>query len=411
MGDNELILLAHLIGDGCVLARQPYHYTSKCSDNLTVVERIAEDLFNIKSRVVPQGNWSHVYLPSPYHLTHGVKHPITKWYDKLGLERQRSYAKKIPNAVFSCDNEKIVLFLHHLWATDGNISWKKQKGRKDTGAIYYASSSKTLSKQVQHLLLRLGVVSTVTKIKQGQYRPMYNVRIQANEMQLRFLKIIGCHGERGAIIPEMIASLEKIESNTNLDVIPAAVWPLLIKPSMKKSGHSQRSFSKQLNISHSGSMFKGNVSRNRLKNIGINLDDEKLIQLANSDVYWDEIISITPLGEQDVYDATVPGVHNFVANNIVVHNSIEQDADMVAFIYRPEYYQILEDEEGQSLKGVADVIIAKHRHGALKDIRLRFEGEFARFSNMDDPDFNDLPGVIGNITMPSKMNDDEDIPF
>ncbi len=97
--------------------------------------------------------------------------------------------------------------------------------------------------------------------------------------------------------------------------------------------------------------------------------------------------------------------------------SIEQDADMVMFIYRPEYYQILEDEEGQSLKGVADVIVAKHRHGALMDVRLRFTGEFARFSNMDDPDFGDLPGdtfesPFNNIiTKPSKMNDGEDIPF
>lgn len=97
--------------------------------------------------------------------------------------------------------------------------------------------------------------------------------------------------------------------------------------------------------------------------------------------------------------------------------SIEQDADMVMFIYRPEYYQILEDEEGQSLKGMADIIIAKHRHGALKDIRLRFTGEFARFSNVDDPDFGDLPGdtfespFSNIITKPSKMNDDEDIPF
>ena len=182
---------------------------------------------------------------------------------------------------------------------------------------------------------------------------------------------------------------------------------------MKKKGYTQRSFSKVLNIAHSGSMFKGNISRKRLKTLGLHLDDQALIQLAGSDIYWDEIISITSLGEQDVYDATVPGVHNFVANDMVVHNSIEQDADMVAFIYRPEYYQILEDEEGQSLKGVADVIIAKHRHGALKDIRLRFEGQFARFTNMDDPDFGDLPpGTVGNIiTKPSKMNDDEDIPF
>lgn len=97
--------------------------------------------------------------------------------------------------------------------------------------------------------------------------------------------------------------------------------------------------------------------------------------------------------------------------------SIEQDADIVAFIYRPEYYDILEDEEGQSLKGVAEVIVAKHRHGALKTVRLRFTEEFARFSDLDDPDFGNLPGGAFEspqsniITRPSKMNDDEDIPF
>ena len=175
MGEGELILLAHLIGDGCILARQPYHYTSKCSKNLAVVEKTAENLFNIKSRVVPQGNWSHIYLPSPYHLTHGVKHPITNWYGELGLERNRSYAKKIPNAVFSCNNEKITLFLHHLWATDGNVSWKKLPGRKDTGAIYYSSTSDILAKQVQHLLLRLGIQSTLRKIPQGKHKPSYHV--------------------------------------------------------------------------------------------------------------------------------------------------------------------------------------------------------------------------------------------
>ena len=97
--------------------------------------------------------------------------------------------------------------------------------------------------------------------------------------------------------------------------------------------------------------------------------------------------------------------------------AIEQDADMVSFIYRPEYYQILEDEEGQSLKGIAEIIIAKNRHGALKTIKLKFTDEFARFSNLEDPNFDDLPGdTFENpypniITRPSKMNDDEDIPF
>ena len=97
--------------------------------------------------------------------------------------------------------------------------------------------------------------------------------------------------------------------------------------------------------------------------------------------------------------------------------SIEQDADIVSFIYRPEYYQILEDEEGQSLKDVAELIIAKHRHGALKTVKMRFTPEFARFSDLEDADFSALPdenfdpaSYTNIITRPSKMND-EDIPF
>lgn len=67
--------------------------------------------------------------------------------------------------------------------------------------------------------------------------------------------------------------------------------------------------------------------------------------------------------------------------------AIEQDADMVCFIHRPEYYKILEDDKGNSLIGLAEIIIAKHRNGATGDVTLRFKSEFARFQNVDD-DFN-----------------------
>lgn len=64
--------------------------------------------------------------------------------------------------------------------------------------------------------------------------------------------------------------------------------------------------------------------------------------------------------------------------------AIEQDADMVCFIHRPEYYKITEDERGNSLVGLAEIIIAKHRNGAVGDVRLRFKAEFAKFMNIED---------------------------
>jgi len=96
--------------------------------------------------------------------------------------------------------------------------------------------------------------------------------------------------------------------------------------------------------------------------------------------------------------------------------SIEQDADIVAFIYRPEYYQIMEDENGQSNKGIAEFIIAKHRHGALDTVKLKFTDTFAKFENLNDPAFSAAnmplagPFQPSGITRGSRMNE-EDIPF
>jgi replicative DNA helicase len=76
--------------------------------------------------------------------------------------------------------------------------------------------------------------------------------------------------------------------------------------------------------------------------------------------------------------------------------AIEQDADMVCFIHRPEYYKITEDEHGNSLVGLAEIIIAKHRNGAIGDVKLRFKSEFAKFTNLDE----DVP----TVNFSSKIN-------
>lgn len=88
--------------------------------------------------------------------------------------------------------------------------------------------------------------------------------------------------------------------------------------------------------------------------------------------------------------------------------AIEQDADMVCFIHRPEYYKIYKDQYGNDLKGLAEIIIAKHRNGAVGDVRLRFKGEFTRFMNIDsDTSFvsQQVDGMDGLVTS-SKMNDE-----
>ena len=97
---------------------------------------------------------------------------------------------------------------------------------------------------------------------------------------------------------------------------------------------------------------------------------------------WDRIVSIEPEGDEEVFDLTVPGPHNFVANDIIAHNSIEQDADVVAFIYRAERYGITVDENGNSTEGIAEIIVGKQRNGPTGDVRLAFVHQYARFENL-----------------------------
>ncbi len=113
-----------------------------------------------------------------------------------------------------------------------------------------------------------------------------------------------------------------------------------------------------------------------------------LLSQETPDIYWDEIRAITDQGEAEVFDATVPGYHNFVANDFIVHNSIEQDADVVAFIFREKtYYPTLEKwQQAHPHKpypeNIAEVIVAKHRHGPTKDIQLFFAEEQATFRDL-----------------------------
>ncbi|MEH1935930.1 MAG: replicative DNA helicase [Nostoc sp.] len=352
----EVALLGHLIGDGCTLPRHAIQYTTREIDLAQNVAFLATEVFgnSIVPRISPERGWYQVYLSAAQNLTHRVRNPIAKWLDSLGVFGLRSYEKFVPQELFSQPQELIACFLRHLWSTDGCI--KLVAGKKPRPIAYYASSSERLAFDVQTLLLRLGINATLKIVPQlGKGRNEYHVKITGKSDLELFIQNVRAVGEyKLGSLQQIAEHLESCIHNTNRDIIPKDVWKTQVVPAMQSVGLTTR-------LLHSS----------------IGVQSSKLVTLAKSDVYWDEILSIEYSGEEEVFDLTVPGLHNFVANNIIVHNSIEQDADLVIMLYRDEYYSPDTPD-----RGIAEVIIAKHRNGPTGTAKLLFNPQFTKFQNL-----------------------------
>jgi replicative DNA helicase len=161
------------------------------------------------------------------------------------------------------------------------------------------------------------------------------------------------------------------------DTIPGGVWER-VEQVMK-----ERSFTLPRLQAAVGTRSRGDLNggicptRTRIGRIAQILNDAELEMLATNDVFWDAIASIQSIGYQPVYDATVPGTHNFVANGISLHNSIEQDSDVVILLHREDQY-----EKESPRAGEADLIVAKHRNGPTATVTVAFQGHYSRFVDM-----------------------------
>jgi len=243
--------------------------------------------------------------------------PLTQWLNELGLMGNGSHHKFIPDVVFRLPRHQLALFLNRLFSTDGWAStWSS--GQVQVG---YATVSEKLARQVQHLLLRFGVVA---KLRQRwvKYRDSRRISWQLDitdaDAIRQFIHEIGIHGKQRAVDAASRA-LESKGKHSNVDTIPVGIWKRIeqAKGSMSWAELARRSGFSDSN-SHVGNRA---LSRERLLSIATVLQDERLGALASSDVIWDRIESIVATGNKQVFDLTIPETHNFIANDICVHNT------------------------------------------------------------------------------------------
>ena len=246
------------------------------------------------------------------------QNPVTAMLEGHGLMGLRSAEKFVPDAIFGLSDEQIARFLGVMYACDGHIYCSDRLAQ-----IGYTTISERLARDVQHLLLRLGIIATIRTLKREVYegtdKVAREVRITSQAGMRRFCELIRVPGKDDRQ-ERVLERLDAAPPMTNTDTIPAEIWEDVLL------GKGERSWADVSEVTgrprnHNWHVGKRSPSRGLLAELAEATRSPALEEFADSDIWWDEVASVEYVGEEETYDLDVPGLRNFVADDIIVHNS------------------------------------------------------------------------------------------
>ncbi|MBU1127216.1 MAG: replicative DNA helicase [Patescibacteria group bacterium] len=356
---NKARLLGYLVSDGSYKKHRACGFTNADLIVANDAMRIAEKEFGVVSRTDDHNNACNIEFVSIFKNGYGKPggNNLINWLKEIGIHGQGTANKRVPDVIFQSSNKVVSEFLKGLFTGDGTIVHRKS-GRWE---VKYSSKNKDLIKDVFHLLLRFGISSSMRQGRKGVFE-IFTLEINDRDNIGSFVNNINFIGKKS--VRASICGKEVSEKGTNPrgNLFPISTTTMVANLK-NEAGLSWRDLGYRCQNKR--------MSRLYLKKVAEKLSDKKLKMLSESDLYWEEIKSIEPIGKENTYDICVPAHHNFIANDILVHNSgaIEQDADVVMFLYR---------EDDEDLENI-NLEIAKHRNGPLRRIHLRFRGDRIKF--------------------------------
>lgn len=320
MRECEIKLLAYFIGDGC-LGHSTVRFTKTDPRVLADFTEAAESFGGVTASYEKASGGRaptlRVTSKTPK-VTRFNSNPVMKWLRDVGLWGCGAATKFVPEGIFTLPKPQLALFLNRLFATDGWASTAK------TGCVQvgYGSVSERLAKQVQHLLLRFGVIASLMKKLvryKGERRPFWQVLVTHSESVRTFATEIGIFGKEAALSRCVDAIANRVP-HSNTDLVPVEVWRRL---DALRGEESWASLARRAGLGGTTNIHAGRraLSRRRLGLLAAALGSKELSDLATSEVYWDAVESIEFVGMKQVYDLTIPETHNFVSNDICVHNT------------------------------------------------------------------------------------------
>ena len=313
MPDHELVLLAALIGDGNLTNKTPRFCFGKDSQ-LAPLVAAATAAAGAEFRWPDAGHGDASLAVGRW----AGPNPVTELLRDHGLWGLRSEAKFIPAAIFRLPDDQLRRFLSVLFAADGHISASERFSQ-----VGYTTISESLARDVQHLLLQIGVVASIRTLKRdvhaGTEKVAREVRVTHRDSLDAFANLIPVVGktDKLAIVGSQTSERAAYSST---DTLPVAVWERVREAKGMRSW-ADISATAGRPRNHNLHVGRSTISRYILADLALALENRELLELAGSDLWWDEVASIEPIGDMETFDLEVPGDHNFVADDIVVHNS------------------------------------------------------------------------------------------
>ena len=232
------------------------------------------------------------------------------WLKRLGIA-VKSPDKFVPGGVFELRAPLLARFLRALFSGDGGISRTESSVH-----LEFTSTSERMARQVQHLLLRFGVVAMLRHRETASGRGAWCLSITSKDHVARFAEAIGFvpGSQKQKRLAEVLEWLQDHPfRRSNFDTLPTEAWKVLID-ACRARGTSMNAMGLHPCAGQS-------VPRSVVRDLGERLSHDMLGAMAHSDVLWDTIVSKQFAGFEPVYDLTVPEHSNFMANDFVVHNS------------------------------------------------------------------------------------------
>lgn len=331
---HHLIVLGYLLSKNNLCHPDSFCFSSSNKKELDDYKKALEKFKNTKAVFNYDKKATSIYAGK---INSKEPSKAVQWIEKTGIKRKKAAQKEFPNFVFKLNQKQLSLLLSKMFQKNSCPGATKKK----YPSIFYAASSKKLACQFQHLLLRLNIVSSL-HYKKFKYRDEINNGYTININGYENLKNFHLY-----LNPYLIDKSKKIKGNNakdNKDIIPSEIIQTL-KEEIKKKGYTPKQFAKANNISErlfDADKIKKGYLRETLEIIGKKLKSSIILNYANSDIYWDEIIKIEPAGKELTYDLTIKDKHNFLANDFIVHNSHAAAYAMIAYetAYLKSHYPI-----------------------------------------------------------------------